>query len=103
MRVPSDAPKNFIIQTTKYNYKKLRNSDGTININSDMFVAIRNILYGEINTALENLLIISDEEGNINKKPDKKYLIFSSEIIPESLIALTKFAFTCTLKIQMVN
>ena len=30
-------------------------------------------------------------------KPDKKYLIFSSEIIPESLIALTKFAFTCTL------
>lgn len=61
MRIPSDAPKNFIIQLAKYNGLNLFTEDG-INTKNDLFIALKQVLKGEINDFVHGLNAISDIE-----------------------------------------
>ena len=71
MRTPSDAPKNFIIQTTKYKYTSLVTPNG-INKNSDFFLALKNILLGEINDFIAGVEVLT-ENGVITSERKEKY------------------------------
>ena len=71
MRTPSDAPKNFIIQTNKFKYSSLITPKG-IDKTSDFFIALKNIILGEINDFVYAIDVIS-ENGFINKDAKNKY------------------------------
>lgn len=71
MRTPSDAPKNFIIQTTKFRYSSLVTPTG-INKNSDFFKAFKNIVLGEITNFIEAIELLS-VNGIITNEIKEKY------------------------------
>lgn len=71
MRTPSDAPKNFIIQTTKFKYTSLVTPRG-IDRNSDFFKAFKNIILGEINDFVHAIDILA-ENGIITDEIKTKY------------------------------
>ena len=62
LRTPSDAPKNFIVQTKKYNTKDLwRDAEaGKVNVNNIAFRALHSHLIGEINNFIEQLNNVLD-------------------------------------------
>lgn len=70
MRTPSDAPKNFVIQTTRYKYNTLITPRG-INRNSDFYQAIRNIVYGEINDFVHAIELMAEDGIITNEKKNK--------------------------------
>lgn len=71
MRTPSDAPKNFIIQTSKFKYTSLVTPNG-INKNSDFYQAIKNILLGEIHDFVYAIDILA-QNGIISEEVKSKY------------------------------
>lgn len=71
MRTPSDAPKNFIIQTTKFKYTSLVTPNG-INKNSDFYQAIKNILLGEIHDFVYAIDVLA-QNGIITEEVKNKY------------------------------
>lgn len=71
MRTPSDAPKNFIIQTSKFKYTSLVTPNG-INKNSDFYQAIKNILLGEIHDFVYGIDVLA-QNGIIGEEVKNKY------------------------------
>ena len=71
MRTPSDAPKNFIIQTSKFKYTSLVTPNG-INKNSDFYQAIKNILLGEIHDFVYAIDVLA-QNGIISEEVKNKY------------------------------
>ena len=79
MRTPSDAPKNFVIQTTKFKLNSLITTTG-INRNSDFYKAIKNIVYGELNDFIYAIQLLS-EDGKIKTIDIEISVFFSWNII----------------------
>ena len=71
MRTPSDAPKNFIIQTTKFKYTSLITPKG-IDRNSDFYKAIKNIVLGELNDFIHAIDVLA-VNGIISNEVKTKY------------------------------
>ena len=63
MRTPSDAPKNFVIQTTRYKITDLF-KNGVIDTKSDFFIAFRNIIYGELVDMMNAIITLSVYDNN---------------------------------------
>ena len=72
MRTPSDAPKNFVIQTTKFKLNSLITTAG-INRNSDFYKAIKNIVYSELNDFIYAIQLLSEDGKITNEKKDKYF------------------------------
>ena len=72
MRTPSDAPKNFSIQTVAHNLRDMLKLDGTINKSSDMYLALKNIIYEELHDLIRAIDLIS-VNGIIENKIENKY------------------------------
>lgn len=67
MRVPSDAPKNFIIHAPKINYHGFKTNTG-YNRHHALFATYRQILKGEIENFIFNLNNVYDKNNNFKLK-----------------------------------
>jgi len=77
MRIPSDAPKNFVIQApiiSSYDLIK----DGEVNKEHGLFIAYKQVLKGEINNFIYNLNNIFENKDGVWKIKENKQGLFSN-------------------------